>query len=208
MGKRRKKYSSEFKAKVALAALKNEETTAELAQRFGVLGLDEDAGFAVHDRLAHAAGPAADDGEAGSRGLECGDAETLGRFQERPPPGARTGETIESIPLTTRVEPRRHLDDLEIPLVKPRRDPRLQSAGLSPGVESDVNKLPVDIRTVNLGANFSVGKTRLTLAGGYGWGRKVDRELTELLRENDEDFEATYIYDNLRFLFGFEVGVD
>ena len=36
MGKRRKKYSSEFKAKVALAALKNEETTAEMAQRFGV----------------------------------------------------------------------------------------------------------------------------------------------------------------------------
>jgi len=36
MGKKRKKYSSEFKAKVALAALKNEETTAELAQRFGV----------------------------------------------------------------------------------------------------------------------------------------------------------------------------
>jgi len=36
MGKKRKRYSSEFKAKVALAALKNEETTAELAQRFGV----------------------------------------------------------------------------------------------------------------------------------------------------------------------------
>ena len=36
MGKKRKKYNSEFKAKVALAALKNEETTAELAQRFGV----------------------------------------------------------------------------------------------------------------------------------------------------------------------------
>ena len=36
MGKKRKKYSSEFKAKVALAALKNEETAAELAQRFGV----------------------------------------------------------------------------------------------------------------------------------------------------------------------------
>jgi transposase-like protein len=33
---KRKKYSSELKAKVALAALKNEETTAELAQRFGV----------------------------------------------------------------------------------------------------------------------------------------------------------------------------
>ena len=36
MGKKRKKYSSEFKAKVALAASKNEETTAELSQRFGV----------------------------------------------------------------------------------------------------------------------------------------------------------------------------
>ena len=36
MGKKRKRYSSEFKAKVALAALKNEETTAELAQRFGI----------------------------------------------------------------------------------------------------------------------------------------------------------------------------
>jgi hypothetical protein len=82
-------------------------------------------------------------------------------------------------------------------------------SGLTDQVErSNLNGLPIDIRTVNLGANFSVGRTRLTLAGGYGRGRQVDRELTELLRENDEDFEATYIYDNLRFLFGFEVGVD
>jgi transposase len=36
MNNKRKKYSPEFKAKVALAALKNDETTAELAQRFAV----------------------------------------------------------------------------------------------------------------------------------------------------------------------------
>ena len=32
----RRNHKPQFKAKVALAALKNEETTAELAQRFGV----------------------------------------------------------------------------------------------------------------------------------------------------------------------------
>ena len=36
MSDKRKKYSAELKAKVALAAIKNEETTAQLAQRFGV----------------------------------------------------------------------------------------------------------------------------------------------------------------------------
>ena len=36
MGNKRKRYASAFKAKVALAALKNEETIAELTQRFGV----------------------------------------------------------------------------------------------------------------------------------------------------------------------------
>jgi transposase-like protein len=36
MRNKRKKYNPEFKAKVALAALKNEETTSELAARFGV----------------------------------------------------------------------------------------------------------------------------------------------------------------------------
>jgi transposase len=36
MSKKRNRYTAEFKAKVALAALKNEETTSELAARFGV----------------------------------------------------------------------------------------------------------------------------------------------------------------------------
>ncbi len=36
MSNKRKRYVPAFKAKVALAALRNEESTAELAQRFGV----------------------------------------------------------------------------------------------------------------------------------------------------------------------------
>ena len=36
MSNKRKRYTPAFKAKVALAALRNEETTAELSQRFGV----------------------------------------------------------------------------------------------------------------------------------------------------------------------------
>ena len=36
MSKKRNRYTPEFKAKVALAALKNEETISELSARFGV----------------------------------------------------------------------------------------------------------------------------------------------------------------------------
>ena len=36
MGTKRKKHSAELKAKVALAAIRNEETAAQLSSRFGV----------------------------------------------------------------------------------------------------------------------------------------------------------------------------
>ena len=36
MGKIRKKHSAQFKAKVALAAVQNDETIAQIASRFGV----------------------------------------------------------------------------------------------------------------------------------------------------------------------------
>lgn len=36
MSKKRNQYSAEFKAKVALEALRNDQTVAELATRFGV----------------------------------------------------------------------------------------------------------------------------------------------------------------------------
>ena len=36
MGKQREKHSPQFKAKVALAAIQNDETTAQIASRFGV----------------------------------------------------------------------------------------------------------------------------------------------------------------------------
>jgi transposase len=36
MGKQRKKHSPQFKAKVALAAIQNDETVAQISSRFGV----------------------------------------------------------------------------------------------------------------------------------------------------------------------------
>jgi transposase len=36
MGKKRKTHSPQFKAKVALAAIQNDETTSQIASRFGI----------------------------------------------------------------------------------------------------------------------------------------------------------------------------
>jgi transposase len=36
MAKRRKTHNAQFKAKVALAAIRNDETTAQIASRFGI----------------------------------------------------------------------------------------------------------------------------------------------------------------------------
>ena len=43
---------------------------------------------------------------------------------------------------------------------------------------------------------------------GYAWGEKVDQELTDVLQEEDADFEATFVYRSMRVIFGFEIGID
>ena len=79
-------------------------------------------------------------------------------------------------------------------------DDDIEQAGLS--------IIPIDISNLTVGTDFVVRSARLTLGLGYGWGSEVDQELTDLLREEKEDFEATYVYQSLRLLFGFEIGVD
>ncbi len=84
----------------------------------------------------------------------------------------------------------------------------LDASGLTDEIErAGLSTLPLDISTASFGADFIVGPARLTLGAGYGWGSKVDQRLTDLLREEDEDFEATFVYRSFRFLFGFEIGV-
>jgi hypothetical protein len=84
----------------------------------------------------------------------------------------------------------------------------LDASGLTDQVErAGLSTNPLDINTVTLGTDFVVSSARLTLGVGYGWGRKVDQALTDLLRQEDEDFEATFVYRSFRFLFGFEIGV-
>lgn len=73
---------------------------------------------------------------------------------------------------------------------------------------SGLSIIPIDISTITVGTDFVVRSARLTLGVGYGWGSEVDRELTDLLKEEKEDFEATYVYRSIRLLFGFEIGVN
>ena len=78
-------------------------------------------------------------------------------------------------------------------------DDDIERAGLS--------IIPIDISTITVGTDFVLRSARLTLGIGYGWGSEVDRELTDLLKEEKEDFEATYVYRSIKLLFGFEIGV-
>lgn len=67
--------------------------------------------------------------------------------------------------------------------------------------------LPIDIKTVTVGTDFVLRSARITLGVGYGWGSEIDRELTDVLKQEDEDFEATYVYRSIKLLFGFEIGL-
>ncbi|MCZ6673888.1 MAG: hypothetical protein O7C75_13230, partial [Verrucomicrobia bacterium] len=65
-----------------------------------------------------------------------------------------------------------------------------------------------DINNLSIGADVIVGRALLTLGAGYGWGRKLDEILTNLLQEEDQEFQATFVLRSFRVLFGFEIGVN
>ena len=74
--------------------------------------------------------------------------------------------------------------------------------------QSALSVVPVDISTATAGVKFTVGSALFTIGGGYGWGSKVDDQLTALLQNENRDLEAKYVYRSFRVLFGFEIGVD
>jgi len=82
------------------------------------------------------------------------------------------------------------------------------NSGLTDQVErASLSALPIDIQTITAGADFTVGSARFTLGIGYGWGRKIDELLTSALRQEDQEFEATFVYRSVKAIFGFEIGI-
>jgi hypothetical protein len=82
------------------------------------------------------------------------------------------------------------------------------NSGLTDDSErSSLSILPMDIQTITVGSDFAVSTARFTLGVGYGWGSKVDQALTDALKQEDEDFAATFAYRNIRLIFGFEIGI-
>jgi len=82
-------------------------------------------------------------------------------------------------------------------------------SGFTDDIErANLSALPMDIASISAGTDFGVGSARFTLGLGYAWGRKVDEGLTDVLREEDADFEATFVYRSIRVIFGFEIGID
>ena len=67
--------------------------------------------------------------------------------------------------------------------------------------------MPFDISNVTVGSDFVVRTVRFTLGLGLGWGSQIDQELTDLLKQEDPDFVATYAFRSMKLLFGFEIGV-
>ena len=83
------------------------------------------------------------------------------------------------------------------------------NTGLTDNIErTDLSIQPFDINNAIFGADFIVGPVLVTLGGGYGWGRKEAERLTDLLRQQDEDFRATFVYRSFRLLFGFEIDLN
>ena len=83
------------------------------------------------------------------------------------------------------------------------------NSGLTEDIErAGLSELPFDINAISAGTDFGVGSARFTLGLGYSWGSKVDQELTDVLQEDDADFEATFVYRSMRVIFGFEIGID
>jgi hypothetical protein len=72
---------------------------------------------------------------------------------------------------------------------------------------ADLSLSGYDILSVFAGVDFVVSSARITLGAGYGWGNEPAQELTDLLREQDPDFDAKFVYRSFRLMFGFELGL-